>query len=159
MKGSWNFFTSRPLARLTRRISKIVRHPGAILFILLVLVIFAALVLPDLGDHHHPGRFPAAKSQISTFDTALDMFETDTGRYPTTAEGLAQLLQRPADAPSEKWNGPYLHIDTIPLDPWKQPYRYLCPGVHNTRTYDIVSAGPDGEFGTADDIANYPIEM
>ncbi len=51
------------------------------------------------------------------------------------------------------WHGPYLQSD-IPLDPWGHPYVYQYPGKLNPSGYDIISMGPDGQLGTADDIYN-----
>jgi hypothetical protein len=51
------------------------------------------------------------------------------------------------------WRGPYL--DQLMIDPWGHSYVYTYPGRHNTNAYDLVSAGPDGRLGTADDIGNW----
>lgn len=51
-----------------------------------------------------------------------------------------------------KWRGPYL--DKLPEDPWSYAYVYHFPGRHNT-DYDLLSVGPDGKEGTADDIGNW----
>jgi len=40
-------------------------------------------------------------------------------------------------------------------DPWGNPYIYVCPGTHNTDSYDLHSFGPDGQDGTEDDIDNW----
>jgi general secretion pathway protein G len=44
------------------------------------------------------------------------------------------------------WRGPYLH--ELPKDPWGHPYIYHRSG----SDFKILSAGPDGQEGTADDI-------
>jgi general secretion pathway protein G len=62
--------------------------------------------------------------------TALDRFAIDCGRYPTTSEGLAGMVNCPTNFTGGKWNGPYL--DEIPKDPWKYDYVYRSPGIHNT---------------------------
>ena len=49
--------------------------------------------------------------------------------------------------------GPYLSKADDLLDPWDNPYIIKVPGDINQYDFDIVSAGEDGEFGTADDIA------
>ena len=87
-------------------------------------------------------RQNAAKAQISLFQTVLDFYRLDAGRYPTTAQGLNALRERPNGV--ERWDGPYLPKD-IPLDPWGNPYQYRCPGEHTD--YDIVSYGSDGKYG------------
>jgi general secretion pathway protein G len=90
-------------------------------------------------------------TQISTFGTALDAYEVDTGSYPATQAGLRALVVQPPDVPN--WRGPYLASD-IPDDPYHHPYVYEYPGKLNPSGYDIISMGPDGQLGTPDDIAN-----
>jgi general secretion pathway protein G len=122
-----------------------------LLLVLVILGILAALVLPKFTGRTEQARNTAALTQISTFGTALDAFEVDTGNYPRGAEGLQQLITPPSDVTN--WRGPYLKSD-IPLDPWGRPYLYEFPGKLNPAGYDLRSAGPDGQAGTADDIVN-----
>jgi type II secretion system protein G len=91
----------------------------------------------------------AARNTLILFRTAIETFEVDIGRYPSTAEGLGALRQAPA-ALAANWSGPYL--DKLPLDPWGHPYIYRCPGTDDPTSYDLLSAGPDGKEGTSDDI-------
>jgi general secretion pathway protein G len=125
-----------------------------LLLVLVILGILAALVLPKFTGRTEQARITAAQTQISTFGTALDAFEVDTGSYPRGQDGLSQLLVQPADVTG--WRGPYLKSD-IPLDPWGHAYVYEYPGRVNANGYDVSSAGPDGQFGTADDIINASI--
>ena len=125
-----------------------------LLLVLVILGILAALVLPKFTGRTEQARVTAAQTQISTFGTALDAFEVDTGSYPRGQDGLNQLLVQPGDVTN--WRGPYLKSD-IPLDPWGHPYVYEFPGRINARGYDIVSMGPDGQAGTADDVVNASI--
>jgi len=83
-----------------------------------------------------------AKAQIELFGTALDTFRLDVGRYPTSQEGLAALMQKPAGA--DRWDGPYLKKD-LPADPWGKPYQFLNPGLHGE--IDVFSYGADGVPG------------
>ena len=54
-----------------------------------------------------------------------------------------------------KWRGPYLSDEMIPLDPWKNEYKYEYPTTRTTNGKPAVwSAGPDGLYDTEDDI--YP---
>ena len=89
--------------------------------------------------------------------TGLETFRRDCGRYPTTAEGWAALLQCPTNLPAERWHGPYL--DRIPLDPWGSVYVYTCPGLHHPNGFDLYSCGPDeiskSKGGDPDDINNW----
>ena len=122
-----------------------------LLLVLVILGVLAAIVVPKFAGRTEQARTTAAQAQISTFGTALDAFEVDTGRYPRGKNGLQDLVQQPRDAVN--WKGPYLKND-IPKDPWGNEYIYECPGKHNPTSYDLMSAGPDGRSGSEDDITN-----
>jgi general secretion pathway protein G len=91
-----------------------------------------------------------ARLQISEFVDAIEQFQKDTSRLPTTAEGLDALVRNPRNL--KGWQGPYLGKN-IPLDPWGGKYIYKCPGDHGG--YDLYSYGPDWVAGNADDIVNW----
>ena len=93
-----------------------------------------------------------AKTQIANFETALDTFEIDVGRYPTSSEGLDALVDEPSNA--EGWQQAYLK-QGIPLDPWGEEYIYKIPGSNNEEGYDLYSKGPDRKSGGDDDIKNW----
>lgn len=137
----------RPAARRATRGFTLVE----LLLVLVILGILAALVLPKFTGRTEQARVTAAQTQISTFGTALDAFEVDTGSYPRGQDGLHFLLTTPGDVTN--WRGPYLKSD-IPLDPWGHPYVYEFPGRLNPTGYDLLSMGPDGQAGTTDDIVN-----
>jgi general secretion pathway protein G len=58
---------------------------------------------------------PAVRVIVEMLGTALDTFQREVGRYPTTEEGLRALRQRPDGLAA--WHGPYLTKD-VPTDPW-----------------------------------------
>lgn len=123
-----------------------------LLLVLVILGVLAAIVVPKFAGRTEQARNTAAVSQISTFGTALDAFEVDTGFYPKGKSGLNDLFQQPRDA--QNWRGPYLKNE-VPKDPWGNDYLYECPGKHNPTSYDILSMGPDGRVGGDDDISNW----
>ena len=131
------------------------RAPGftliEMLLVLVILGILAAIVYPNVIKHGPESRIKATKVQISAFRTALEVFHVENGHFPTGSSGLKDLVQRPNATPD--WHGPY--IDKIPKDPWEHDYIYTCPGKHNVATFDLMSLGPDGVAGTADDITNW----
>jgi general secretion pathway protein G len=116
-----------------------------ILVVVVVIAILATLVAPNVFQHIGSARETTARSQIEMLGAALDAFRIHTGRYPTTAEGLSSLWERPASAPMN-WRGPYLR-KTVPLDPWGNAYLYLSPGETNRQGYDLTSLGADGRRG------------
>jgi general secretion pathway protein G len=122
-----------------------------LLLVLVILGTLAAIVVPKFAGRTEQARVTAAQTQIANFEVALNAFEVDNGYYPKGKDGLMDLVQAPKDA--QNWRGPYLK--DIPVDPWKNPYIYECPGRHNEDSFDIASGGPDGRAGTEDDINNW----
>jgi general secretion pathway protein G len=123
-----------------------------ILVVITIIGLIMALVGPRVLNYLSESKAKAAKIQIESFASALDLYYLDLGRYPTTNEGLAALTQG-NNAPG--WNGPYLRGGVVPNDPWGHSYLYRSPG--QRAPYDIVSLGSDGQEGgngTAADIAS-----
>jgi type II secretion system protein G len=89
----------------------------------------------------------AAQIELSALKGALNQFELENGRFPTTQEGLAALVTNPGGLPS--W---HQDLDQQPLDPWGHPFVYKMPGTGG-KEYDLSSLGPDG-VPSDDDITN-----
>jgi general secretion pathway protein G len=128
-----------------------------LMLVLVILATLAAVVLPKLSGRTKQAKIASAETQVATLQTALDAFEIDTGRYPTTAEGLRALSKQPT-MDADDWMGPYLRKN-IGNDPWGEEYRYRYPGTYNTEGYDLYSMGPDRKQGGDDDITNYDVDM
>ena len=133
------------------------RVRGFTLLELLVVVAIIALlvgyVAPRYFSQVGKSEVSLARAQIDALEKALDQYRLDTGRYPSTEQGLAALQSQPAN--EQKWNGPYMR-KAIPPDPWGQPYRYQSPGSHGE--FDLYSYGKDGQSGgegEAADIGNW----
>ena len=109
------------------------------------------LSMPKFAGTTEKAKISAAQTQLSVFATALDLFEVDNGFYPRGKDGLQALVVKPRDA-TAAWH-PYM--DSIPLDPWKNPYVYECPGKHRPNSYDLMSMGFDQKVGGNDDITNW----
>jgi general secretion pathway protein G len=125
-----------------------------ILVVITIIGLIMAMVGPRVLNYLGESKAKAAKIQIESMGSALDLFYLDNGRYPTTSEGLAGLVQRTGNSPA--WNGPYLRGGIVPNDPWGHPYVYRSPGEHGS--YDLISYGADGQeggTGTAADITNW----
>jgi general secretion pathway protein G len=125
-----------------------------ILVVITIIAMIMSLVGPRVLNYLGESKVKAAKIQIQSFGSALDLFNLDTGRYPNSGEGLNALVQSPGSIQS--WNGPYLKGGVVPNDPWGKPYVYRSPGEHGP--YDIMSYGADGQeggTGTAADIVSW----
>jgi general secretion pathway protein G len=114
-----------------------------ILVVITIIGLIMGLVGPRVLNYLSESKAKAAAIQIQSFASSLDLFYLDLGRYPTSSEGLAALVQRPGG--SVGWNGPYLKNNTVPNDPWGHPYKYRSPSEHGP--YEIVSLGPSGQEG------------
>src|SRR5262249_4568894 len=95
------------------------------LVVLTIIALVLGLVGPRVLNYLGESRSKTAKLQIESFGSALDLFYLDTGRYPTSSEGLGALVQRPTGV--EIWNGPYVKGGRLPSDPWGHPYQYRSP--------------------------------
>ena len=124
-----------------------------ILVVITIIGLIMAIVGPRVLNYLGESKVKAAKIQIESFSSALDLFYLDMGRYPASGDGLAALVQRPGSA--QAWNGPYLKGGVVPNDPWGHPYVYRSPV--DRAPYEIVSFGSDGQeggTGTAADISS-----
>ena len=111
-----------------------------LLVVLVIIGLLAALVAPNFIGQSEKAKPKVARTQMENLRNALDMFQLDVGRYPTTQEGLEALRVRPSSA--ARWSGPYLR-DDLPNDPWGSPYQYRSEG----SSYEILSFGADGRSG------------
>src|SRR5947207_11643742 len=85
-----------------------------ILVVITIIGLIMGLVGPRVLNYLGESKLKAAKIQIESFASALDLFYLDAGRYPSSSEGLGALVQRPGGAQS--WNGPYLKGAVVPTD-------------------------------------------
>jgi general secretion pathway protein G len=113
-----------------------------LLVVMVIIAMFATLVGARLFRNVDKAKQATAKEQIAEFESSLDLFRLDVGRYPTSAEGLEALHSKPAGV--DNWDSPYLKKE-VPLDPWGHPYVYRCPGQHGD--FDLLSYGADGQEG------------
>jgi general secretion pathway protein G len=110
-----------------------------LLVVLAILTMLAGLVGPRVLGLLGGAKSKTAAVQIADLEKSMELFKLDVGRFPTTAEGLDALVNRPASA--NGWNGPYLK-GGVPADPWGKPYVFTSPTANGG--VDIVSLGADG---------------
>jgi len=120
-----------------------------LLVVMVIIGLLAGYVAPRYFTQVGKSEVKAARAQIDAFEKALETYRLDTGRYPTTEQGLGALMKQPSGL--AKWQGPYLK-KAVPPDPWGQVYLYKHPGDHGD--YDILSLGRDGKSGGAGDDAD-----
>ena len=129
--------------------------------VIIILGILATLIAPRLMDRPEEAKQIKARIQIASLETALKLYKLDNGDYPDTEQGLQALVEKPETGQtSGKWRkGGYLEKGKVPLDPWRNEFVYLSPGMHGD--YDIISYAADGVPGGEDknrDINSWEIE-
>ena len=119
---------------------------GFTLLELLVVMVIIGLLASYVGPKYFlqigKSEIKAARAQIDGFEKALEQYRIDTGRFPSTEQGLQALFVKPGN--EAKWGGPYLK-KAPPPDAWGQPYQYKSPGEHGE--FDLFSYGKDGRAG------------
>ncbi|GEQ99013.1 type II secretion system protein GspG [Iodidimonas gelatinilytica] len=116
------------------------------LIVIAIIAVLATLVGPRLFGQLDSSKVTTAQAQVRMLRTALDTMRIDLGRYPTEQEGLSLLVTPPEDpALRASWFGPYLD-GSVPLDPWKNPYRYRLPDTPGG-VAEVYSYGPDNAEG------------
>ncbi|CAN7322069.1 type II secretion system major pseudopilin GspG [Rhizobacter sp. LjRoot28] len=122
-----------------------------LLVVMVIIGLLAAYVGPRYFSQIGKSERSTAKAQIEGLAKALDAYRIDTGRYPTSEQGLAALVTKPADEP--KWNGPYLQ-KAVPTDSWGRPFVYQSPGATGSDDFDLLSYAKDGQAGGDGDAAD-----
>jgi general secretion pathway protein G len=116
------------------------------LVVLVIIGLLAGLVAPKMFGKVDTSKVQTAQAQVKMLKGALETMRLDLGDFPTAEEGLALLNTPPQDDKRRaKWKGPYLE-DTLPNDPWGNPYQYSIPG-SNGQPFALYSFGADGKKG------------
>ncbi|WP_284165981.1 type II secretion system major pseudopilin GspG [Frigidibacter sp. SD6-1] len=114
-----------------------------VLVVLAIVAMIAAVVGPRLIGYLGRAKSETAALQIDQLESALQLFFVDVGRYPTSAEGLAVLVQSPAEGTG--WRGPYIDKAEALKDPWGRDYVYEEPVGDASPV--VMSLGRDGAKG------------
>src|ERR1700744_3630456 len=99
------------------------RHPARrdsgftlleLLVVIAILGLLIGLVAPAALRQLSGARVSVAHQAIERINSILDIYKLDVGSYPTEAEGLAALVEKPAGVSA--WSGPYVK-GGVPVDP------------------------------------------
>ncbi len=163
----WPGFRVRKL-RLKRAVPRSAKAPFracgrgfTLMEILVVLAIIGILVSIATGvyvSRVDDARITRARADIQAIEAALDIFRLDNFRYPSNAEGLRTLVERP-DNPDILWpQGGYMR--RLPMDPWNRPYLYRNPGRNSeVDIYTLGRDGRDGGEGQDQDLGNWNLDQ
>jgi general secretion pathway protein G len=121
-----------------------------LMIVIVILGLLATIIMPRMLNRPEQARRMKTKVDIRNIESALALFKSDTGRFPTTSEGLDVLVTNQGGI--KNYNSD-CYLDKVPLDPWGNKYIYISPGVHK-KDYDLISYGKDGEKGGTEDNAD-----
>ena len=119
-----------------------------LMVVIIILGLLAAIVMPRVVGQTDKARYEQAKVQMRILEDALKRYKLDSGRFPTTEQGLDALVRQPTTGtlPRNWQQGGYLDKPEVPIDPWGNQYIYISPGQHGP-DYDLKSLGADGLEG------------
>ena len=114
--------------------------------VLVIIGLIMGLVGPRLFSQADKAKVQSAETQVQMLKGALETMRLDMGRFPSQQEGLQMLVTKPGDERlAARWSGPYLD-ETVPADPWGNPYRY-SPEASGSYPMTLYSTGADGKDG------------
>lgn len=132
------------------------QHGFTLLEMIVVLVIIGlimGLVGPRLFGQADRAKLQTAETQVRMLRGALQTMRLDIGRFPSSEEGLALLVDAPQDNKiARRWHGPYLE-EGVPNDPWGAPFQYSLEP-NGSRPFTLYSYGSDGKQGGDGDDAD-----
>ena len=125
-----------------------------LLVVIVIIGLLASLVAPKFFGKLDDAKVKTAIAQIEMLSTSLDAFRLDTGRYPTTSEGL-KILWTKKSSSIRGFAGPYLP-KAVKEDPWGSEYQYKGDS-KDGNPYEMFSFGSDGALGGAGDAEDVSI--
>lgn len=141
--------------KLPRHKRRHFRSGFSLLEMVIVLGIIAVIIggaITVMGRVGEGGKRTRVSGDFNSLGAALRMYQTNNGRFPTTAQGLGALVDKPSATPVPKrW---VKLMDRVPVDPWQTPYGYKFPGSEDPTMFELISMGADTTEGTEDDISS-----
>ena len=119
-----------------------------IIIVVALLGTLMAYMVSNLIGTSEEAKKDQTKLAMGVIQQSLQMYRIHNNKYPPN---LQALLVNPGD--SKSWRGPYIETNKL-KDPWGSDFQFESDG----NKFKIVSPGPDGQFGTGDDIV-YPEEQ
>ncbi|WP_031482607.1 type II secretion system major pseudopilin GspG [Maridesulfovibrio frigidus] len=122
-----------------------------LMIVIVILGLLASMLVPKIMDRPNDARVTKAQMDMKALGSALKLYKLDTGRYPSTEQGLKALIEKPDTRPVPRnyRKGGYLDSTVAPVDPWGYDYIYRSPG-EDDRDFEIISLGADGMEGGED---------
>jgi len=125
-----------------------------ILVVVIIIGTIASIVGINIVKNLEESRIQTTRIQIISLGSGLKLFKIKNGFYPDTDQGLEALISAPSVGREVKYSGGFIDGDKIPPDGWGNKFEYIGPDQAGSKSYEIISSGPDGTLQTEDDISS-----
>ena len=109
-----------------------------ILIAVMIVAVMGAIIGPRFVNYLKRAKVTATKQAMENIKSALLLYNSDKGKYPTSREGLEVLV------------GEYLESEKGLKDGWGNDFEYNSPPLkykNKYRYYEIISYGEGGLEG------------
>ena len=110
-----------------------------LMFVLAIMAILATVATLSLTGSAERAKEDKTKMNLQTVGSALKLYQVRYNAYPPTSMGQQALVATS-------------YLDNVVRDGWDQEFAYTAPTINFPNGFEIISAGKDGQFNTADDI-------
>lgn len=107
--------------------------------VLLIIGLLGAVAAASFAGAGKRARVKTTKATMNQYKQQLRIYATDKGTYPQSLTELVPDYIEPDNSGNP------------PVDGWKRPFYYTVTP-DSAQKFSLISTGPDGEPGTADDI-------
>ncbi|MFT5481519.1 MAG: general secretion pathway protein G [Halieaceae bacterium] len=124
--------------------------------VLVIMGLLISIVAPNVLNRADEARVQKAYADFKSIETALQIYKLDNFNYPSTEQGLQALVSRSSIDPEPRNFRKGGYLNSLPIDPWGQPYLYLVPGENSD--FDLYTLGADAVTGGEEqneDIGNW----
>lgn len=118
-----------------------------LLVVVAIIGILGAVAMTNFIGGTDDARESAARMAVNNIDQAITMYKVKHAKLPTN---LQALIETKSDDEEPMLKGG----DGALEDPWGAEYKYETKG----KKFVVISAGPDGQFNTEDDIRSDTIK-
>ena len=116
-----------------------------IMVVVVIIGLLSALVVPRFIGQSDEAKVTTTRAQISSIESALELFHLNNGFFPTTDQGLMALVEKPTTPPEANNYPQGGYMKKLPQDAWKRDFIYTSPSEKGE--YEIKSLGADGREG------------
>jgi len=131
---------------------------GFSLFEMVIVMGIIGLILGgaifSMGKIKNSAEISTCDQSLGSLATNLENYKNIGGHYPSQSQGLEALITKPTTSPRPRRWTQTLDSDSALYDPWGTKLEYHYPGKQDPTRPEIISAGPDKQFGTDDDQSN-----